>query len=76
MIGENIRAKRVQKCLNQVQFASLIGISQTHLSQIELGKKKPSLDLLVVISKALECSINDLIQDDANPLEPVRDTSQ
>jgi transcriptional regulator with XRE-family HTH domain len=76
MIGAKIRAKRVQKSLNQVQFASLIGISQTHLSQIELGKKKPSLDLLVVISKALECSINDLIQDDANPLEPVRDTSQ
>lgn len=76
MIGAKIRAKRVQKSLNQVQFASLIGISQTHLSQIELGKKKPSLDLLVIISKALECSINDLIQDDANPLEPVRDTTQ
>jgi XRE family aerobic/anaerobic benzoate catabolism transcriptional regulator len=76
MIGEIVRSKRIRKGFNQVQFASLLGISQTHLSQIELGKKKPSLDLLVIISKALECSINDLIQDDANPLEPVRDTTQ
>lgn len=72
MIGEQIGSKRIQKGFNQVQFASLIGILQAHLSQIELGKKKPSFDLLVIISKAPECSINDLIQDEANPMEAVR----
>jgi transcriptional regulator with XRE-family HTH domain len=76
MIGVRVRGNRIQKGFNQVQFASLLGIFQIHLSQIELGKKKPSLDLFVIISKAFECSINDLIQDDSNPLEPVRDTSQ
>ena len=74
MLGEKIRQFRVSKGLTQSDFASQLRISQNHLSQIEHEKRKPSLDLLVIISKALECSINDLIQDDANPPEPVRDT--
>jgi transcriptional regulator with XRE-family HTH domain len=76
MLGEKIRQFRVSKGLTQSDFASQLRISQNHLSQIEHEKRKPSLDLLVIISKALECSISDLIQDDANPPEPVRDTSQ
>ncbi len=76
MLGEKIRQFRASKGLTQSEFASQLRISQNHLSQIEHEKRKPSLDLFIIISKALECSINDLIQDDSNPLEPVRDTTQ
>ena len=37
---ERIRAIRKELCLNQVDFAQKVGLTQTYLSMIELGKTK------------------------------------
>lgn len=50
-IGTAIKQLRVRKALNQQDFASRIGITQTYLSQIENGHKKPSLEVLEYIAE-------------------------
>ena len=49
----NIRKERVPH-LNQSEFAKLIGITQTYLSQIETGAKTPNISVLEEISKQFE----------------------
>lgn len=48
-----IRKERTQQ-LNQSEFAKLIGITQTYLSQIETGAKTPTISVLEKISKEFE----------------------
>lgn len=45
-IGQAIRILRKRKAIKQIHFAESIGITQSHLSQIEHGHKKPSMELL------------------------------
>ena len=49
----NIRKERTPQ-LNQAEFASYIGITQTYLSQIETGSKTPNISVLESISKKFE----------------------
>jgi XRE family transcriptional regulator, regulator of sulfur utilization len=49
----NIRKERTPQ-LNQSEFAKLIGITQTYLSQIETGAKTPNISVLETISKEFE----------------------
>jgi len=45
-IGQAIRKLRKNELMNQEQFASSVGITQSYLSLIEKGHKKPSLEVL------------------------------
>jgi len=51
-IGQAIRHLRKEKAseLNQSEFSKKIGVTQSYLSLIELGKRKPSIELLESIS--------------------------
>lgn len=55
-IGIAIKAIRKEKGLTQGDFCKQIGITQTSLSQIELGKKEPSKSTIEKISKAFNVS--------------------
>jgi transcriptional regulator with XRE-family HTH domain len=45
-IGQAIRTIRKTKLMNQEEFAESVGITQSYLSLIERGHKKPSLEVL------------------------------
>lgn len=45
--------------INQEELAHRVGSSQTYLSQLEGGKKSPSLLFLYKLSEALEMDIKD-----------------
>ena len=60
-IGSNIRLLRGACQFNQQQFAERIGISQTHLSNIEHNNVQVSLKLLVRSANALDCSLETLL---------------
>ena len=49
-IGERIKEVRKQQKLNQTKFASELGISQNHVSNIENGNENPSTTLVKLIS--------------------------
>lgn len=58
-IGASIRKLRIQKGIAQIELAKEIGISQTHMSNIENGNTGISLWTAVKISRILDCSIDE-----------------
>ena len=60
-IGKRIRKYRKLKNLSQEELAEKIDISTTHMSHIETGSTKLSLQVLVDLSKVLEVNTDDLI---------------
>ena len=53
MTIKELREKRKQVGLTQINLAEQIGISRSTLSLIERGKRKPSSDVMTRIAKAL-----------------------
>ncbi|SHJ92867.1 helix-turn-helix domain-containing protein [Paramaledivibacter caminithermalis] len=58
-IGKKIREERKKRNLQQQELAKMADISNTYLSDIEVGRTTPSIKTLMKISKALgvDCSI-------------------
>ena len=65
-IGQKIRQYRKALGLSQEQVAEQIGISLTHMSHIETGNTKLSLQVLVDIAKTLHVQTDDLLFDSKN----------
>lgn len=61
--GENpIRVWREYRGLTQQKLADAAGISKPYLSQIETGKRKGTTEILSAIAKALEVSLDEVIE--------------
>lgn len=60
-IGSNIRLLRSTCLFKQQQFAERIGISQTHLSNIEHNNVQLSLKLLLRSANVLGCTLETLL---------------
>jgi transcriptional regulator with XRE-family HTH domain len=60
-IGEKIKCERLKKSLKQYELAEKAGISNTYLSDIEVGRTFPSLKTLDKLAKALEIDIKILL---------------
>jgi DNA-binding XRE family transcriptional regulator len=56
-----IRAWREYKQIKMNELANKVGISSAYLSQIENGKRNPTIDTLKLIAKELEIDIEMLI---------------
>ena len=61
-ILEKIREKRLEKKLSITVLANNADISHSHLYYIESKKVIPSIDVIVKILKALDCSFNDILE--------------
>lgn len=62
-IGDNIRKYRKIKNLTQKELGDLVGISNTYLSDMEIGRTNPSIKTLKRIAKGLEISFVELLKD-------------
>ena len=60
-IGKKIKALRLEKGLKQFELAKKAGISNTYLSDIEIGRTNPSLKTLEKIANALETACSTLL---------------
>jgi repressor LexA len=60
-IGEEIKRRRKEKGLSQVQFGELIGTIQANVSLLEQGKLNPSVGYLEKVAKALGIRVKDLL---------------
>lgn len=56
-----LREVREARNLSQADLARLAGVAQCHISDLERGRRKPSFEVLVRLAKALECSLDDLV---------------
>ena len=63
IVGESIAYCRKQKNLSQEVVSGLADIGRTHLSAIERGERKPTLETLFRISNALDMKASDLVKE-------------
>ena len=61
-IGLNIRRIRKSRGLKQSALAELVGVEDKTISRIEVGGNYPSMDLLVRLSKVLECDLTEMVR--------------
>jgi transcriptional regulator with XRE-family HTH domain len=61
-LGEAIRRQRELSKVSMRQFASMAGISNPYLSQIERGLREPSERVLDAIARSLETSTDELYE--------------
>lgn len=61
-VGVNIQRLRREHELSQEELGSRADVHQTYLSQVEGGKRNPSVDVLERISKALKVDIVELFK--------------
>ncbi|MBP5295176.1 MAG: helix-turn-helix transcriptional regulator [Lachnospiraceae bacterium] len=62
-----LREIRKNRGLSQSALAKLVGVEQGSLSDLESGKRFPSFGLLIRLAKALECSLDELVDVNADP---------
>lgn len=62
-IGKRIKIARIKADLTQEKLSEMIGVSPTHLSNIETGSTRVSLKTIVSIANALSITSDDLLCD-------------
>lgn len=68
IVGEAIAECRKRKKLSQEILSGLADIGRTHLSAIERGERKPTLETLYRISFALDMKMSDIVKEIENRL--------
>lgn len=63
LAGRQIRLLRNQHDITQKDFAEKINSSQNYLSDVETGKKRPSLDYYITIANFFKVSLDYIFQD-------------
>ncbi len=68
-VGNVIAKFRQKKGLSQEVLSGLADIGRSHLSAIERGERKPTMETLFSIAKALDVNMSDIIKEIENQLE-------
>ena len=69
MLGERLRAFRERRGLTLQEVASRSGLSRSYLSELENGKKQPSIKALEALADALNVALDALIPDGGREAE-------
>lgn len=62
VVGKAIAYYRNQKCMSQEVLSGLADIGRSHLSAIERGERKPTLETLYRICVALDIKMSTVIE--------------
>lgn len=60
LLGERVRARRTGR-LTQVKLAQMVCVARTSLTNLERGKQRLPIHLLMRIADALDCELADLM---------------
>ncbi len=63
-LGARLRARRQARGWSQAKLAESVGVTPNYVGILERGEKLPTLDTLVALSRALDVSPADLLDDD------------
>lgn len=64
-MGLEIKLRRIQNGLTQTEFAAFLGVSQTHLSNVESGRVVFSLKILIKIKNRFGCTLDEIVDPEA-----------
>jgi len=70
LLGQRIRAARINAGLSQERLAEMVGLTSQHISHTEVASTKISLPALVKIANALQISIDKLLSDNVYDSTP------
>ena len=59
-MGAYVRQRRIELGLSQAELAERLGVWQTHVSAIEIGRVSPSVETLVRLADALGVAVGDI----------------
>lgn len=57
-LGNRVRKLRQERGWTQVELAEMLGIDRSYLSEIETGKKDPSLRILKAIADGFDLTLS------------------
>jgi transcriptional regulator with XRE-family HTH domain len=60
-VGPRLRRMRAQRDLTLIEVAAATGISKSTLSRLETGRRRPTLELLLALSRAYRVPLDDLV---------------
>ncbi|CVK18430.1 helix-turn-helix transcriptional regulator [Sporomusa sphaeroides] len=60
MLKNKLKTWRHKYEMNQIEFASFLGVNQSHYNRWENQKLQPTLEMALRISEKLKCTVNDL----------------
>ena len=60
-IGLRVKTLRLQKAMNQLELAGQLGVSQTHMSNLERGRTNLTLELLARLADVFGCSLDEIV---------------
>ena len=61
-LGDNIRRIRLEKGMTQGDLCQKLDVDRAYMSNIESGKKNPTLSTIERIANSLDISIEDLMK--------------
>lgn len=61
-----VKELRIKAGLSQNALAKMANVSQSHISEIESGVKRVGLGITKKLATALDCSIEDLVNEDSD----------
>ena len=59
--GAKLRALRIKRRWSQVEMADFLAINRGYLSQLETGKRDPSLTILKMLADGLSITLSKLL---------------
>lgn len=65
-VGLRIKTLRLKNNIYQTELAKSIGVSQTHMSNIESGRAGLTLENLVKMTNIFHCGIDDIVFGDTH----------
>jgi transcriptional regulator with XRE-family HTH domain len=68
LVGRNVKRIRLERGLTQEQFAERSGFTQQYISDLERGRRNPTVVTLFELSQALDCSHVALVTPDEEAL--------
>lgn len=63
LIGTRVKMTRITKRISQTELAKEIGVTQTHLSNIENGRAGLTIANLIKLHQVLHCPISEFFKD-------------
>ena len=61
-LGQRIRTLRMERGINQDDFADMVGIQRAHVGLLENAKVEPRVGTLLLIALALGIEVAELVQ--------------
>lgn len=76
MFADRLKEARKQKKISQEKLSEMLNVSQSAISSYESGARKPDIDFLPQIAKALDVSVSYLLGRDEEQPQAVEDAER